>query len=179
MGRGQLLESKIRRRQGALTTLHARDDAGTTRGLAEKIRFAGLQHFDTLAAAVRYGHKIGLLIHAWLSINEDDHGWGLQSEFSKKHPEFRWRKRDGKAYHSQLSFAFPEVRQYKLALLKELLHYDIDGFLFDWIRTGDVRNNPQTDSDGVANSGYEEPLVKKFKKKFGQDPTRIPNGDEH
>jgi len=134
--------------------------------------------FDTLAAAVRYGHEIGLEIHTWLSINEDDHGWGLRSEFSKKHPEFRWRKLDGQAYHSQLSFAFPEVRQYKLALLKELLAYDIDGFFFDWIRTGDVRDNPQTDAEGVADYGYEDPLVEGFKKEFADDPANIPNGDE-
>lgn len=134
--------------------------------------------FDTLAAAIRYGRKIGLEIHAWLTINEDDHGWGIQSEFSKKHPEFRWRRRDGKNYRSQLSFAFPEVRKYKLALLKELLHYDLDGFFFDWIRTGDVRDNPQTDAGGVADSGYEKPLVKKFKKKFGIVPREIKNGDE-
>src|SRR5205814_7561938 len=83
--------------------------------------------FDSLAEAVSYGHKIGLKIHAWVSINEDDHGWGLQSEFSKKHPEFRWRRRDGSSYRSQLSFAFPEVRMYKSAVLKELLaNYAID-----------------------------------------------------
>ncbi|MEO5803526.1 MAG: family 10 glycosylhydrolase [Verrucomicrobiota bacterium] len=134
--------------------------------------------FDSFAAAIRYGHKIGLEIHAWLSINEEDHGWGLRTEFSKKHPEFRWRKRDGIFYRSQLSFAFPEVRKYKLALLKELLAYDLDGFFFDWIRTGDVRDNPQTDADGVAGNGYEEPLVKKFKKKFKIDPGEIKNGDE-
>src|SRR4051812_14521565 len=28
--------------------------------------------FDTFAEAVRYGHKIGLKINAWVSINEDD-----------------------------------------------------------------------------------------------------------
>ena len=146
--------------------------------LLKKFEALDYSAFDTLAAAIRYGHKIGLEIHSWLTINEDDHGWGLQTEFSKKHPEFRWRKRDGKFYRSQLSFGFEEVRQYKLALLKEILAYDVDGFFFDWIRTGDVRDNPQTDSDGVANSGYEEPLVKKFKKKFSQDPALIPNGDE-
>jgi hypothetical protein len=134
--------------------------------------------FDSLAAAVNYGRKIGLEIHAWVSINEDDHGWGIQSEYSKQHPEFRWRKRDGTPYHSQMSFAFPEVRNYKLALLKELLAYDIDGFLFDWIRTGDVRDNPQSDPDGVANSGYEAPLLKKFKRKFKLAATEVPNGDE-
>jgi hypothetical protein len=136
-------------------------------------------HFDTLAAAVTYGHQIGLQVHAWVSINEDDHGWGLQSDFSKQHAGFRWVHRDGRSYHSQLSFAFPEVRAYKLAILRELLeNYPIDGLFLDWIRTGDVRDNPQTDRDGVADSGYEPPLVKKFKESFGLDPHDVPNGDE-
>lgn len=134
--------------------------------------------FDTLAAAIRHCHEIGLQIHAWLSINEDDHGWGMQSEFSKKHPEFRWRKRNGDAYRSELSFSFPEVRAYKLALVQEILGYEIDGIFFDWIRTGDVRDNPQTDPDGVANSGYERPLIEAFKARFGEDPVQVPNGDD-
>jgi Glycosyl hydrolase-like 10 len=148
---------------------------------ALRSKFSSLDyaHFDSLATAVRYGHEIGLQIHAWASINEDDHGWGLQSEFSKKHPQCRWRRRDGTFYHSQLSFAFPEVRKYKLAILKELLrNYSIDGIFLDWIRTGDVRDNPQTDEQGVANSGYEQPLVEGFKKKFGIDPHTLSNGDE-
>jgi hypothetical protein len=146
------------------------------RGKFEALDYA---HFDTLAAAVEYGHQIGLEIHAWASINEDDHGWGIQSEFTKKHPECRWRRRNGTAYHSQLSFAYPEVREYKLGLIKELVRdYKIDGLFLDWIRTGDVRDNPQTDAEGVADNGYEEPLVKKFKKRFRIDPHEVPNGDE-
>ncbi|EEF61461.1 family 10 glycosylhydrolase [Pedosphaera parvula] len=147
--------------------------------LRNKFEALDYANFDSLGTAVEYGHQIGLQIHAWVSINEDDHGWGIQSEFSRKHPEFRWRKRNGAAYHSQLSFAFPEVQKYKLAILKELLaNYKIDGIFLDWIRTGDVRDNSQTDADGVADSGYEEPLVKQFKKKFGVDPHEVSNGDE-
>jgi hypothetical protein len=134
--------------------------------------------FDTLDAAIRYGHEIGLQIHAWLSINEDDHGWGMQSEFAKRHPEFRWRKRNGNSYRSQLSFAFPEVRAYKLALIQEILAYNIDGLFLDWIRTGDVRDNPQTDAEGIADSGYERPLVDAFKARYGEDSVQIPNGDD-
>lgn len=48
---------------------------------------------------------------------------------------------------------------------------------FDWIRTGDVRNNPQTDADGVGDFGYEAPLMATFKEQFGEDPLTIPNGD--
>lgn len=136
-------------------------------------------HFDPLAEAVRYGRQVGLQIHAWVTINEDDHGWGLTSEFSRAHPQFRWRRRDGTAYRSQLSFAFDEVRKYKLAILDEILRsYPVDGLFLDWIRTGDVRDNPQTDPQGVANSGYEKPLIEQFKQKFGIDPHDVPNGDE-
>jgi hypothetical protein len=136
-------------------------------------------NLDSLAIAIEYGHSIGLQIHAWASINEDDHGWGWRSEFAKAHPEFRWVRRDGRPYHSQMSFAFPQVRQYKLALLDELLsNYDIDGLFLDWIRTGDVRDNPQTDEKGVANSGYETPNIDAFKSKFGRDPKEVPNDDQ-
>lgn len=133
--------------------------------------------FDSLKEAVIYGHRIGVEIHAWLSINEDDHGWGLISRFSRTHPQFRWVKRSGMPYNSQLSFAFPEVRTYKLGLLKEILRYDIDGVFFDWMRTGDVRNEPQATPDGTADFGYEKPLVEGFQKKYGRDPHKLPNDD--
>lgn len=134
--------------------------------------------FDALGEAVRYGQQIGLAIHAWVSINEDDHGWGLVSDFAKAHPEFHWRRRNGSPYHSQLSFAFDEVRKYKLAILDEILsNYAVDGLFLDWIRTGDVRDNPQTDPQGVADSGYEQPLIEQFKQQFGIDPHQVENGD--
>jgi hypothetical protein len=145
----------------------------------DKMKVYDYAHFDSLAAAVAYGHQIGLQIHAWVSINEDDHGWGLQSEFTKQHPEYRWHRRDGRPYYSQLSFAFPQVQEYKLAILKELLgKYPLDGLFLDWIRTGDVRDNPQTDAKGVADSGYEKPLIEKGKAAFGKDPRDLPNEDE-
>lgn len=141
-------------------------------------RFDALNYsrFDPFRSALEYGHRIGLQIHAWVSVNEDDHGWGLQSRFSKAHPEFRWQGRNGKKYHSQLSFSFPEVRQYKLAILNELLtNYQLDGLFLDWIRTGDVRDNPQNDHDGVADYGYE--MAESFRQHFSKEPEKLPNDD--
>jgi hypothetical protein len=148
-------------------------------GLLQKLEAIDYSTFDSLAAAVEYGHQIGLKIHAWASINEDDHGWGWPSEFTKTHPEFRWVRRDGRAFHSQLSFAFPEVRAYKLALIDELIaNYDIDGLFLDWIRTGDVRDNPQTTPEGFADSGYEQPNIDAFKDKYKTDPRDLPLDDD-
>lgn len=134
--------------------------------------------FDSLAAAVAYGHEIGLEVHAWLSINEDDHAWGLISRFAKAHPQFRWVKRSGLPYNSQLSFAFEEVRQYKLGIVAEVLAYDVDGVFFDWMRTGDVRNEPQALPDGTADFGHEKPLVEGFKERTGLDYREVPSDDE-
>jgi uncharacterized lipoprotein YddW (UPF0748 family) len=104
---------------------------------------------------------------------------GIQSDFSKQHPQFRWKRRDGRFYKSQLSFTFPEVRNYKLSILKELIdNYAIDGLFLDWIRTGDVRDNPQTDADGTANSGYEQPLVEEFQNRYSADAHKVANNDE-
>ena len=132
---------------------------------------------DSLAEAVRYGHELGLEIHAWFSINEDDHAWGWPSRYTVAHPEHRWKRRDGGCYRSQLSFAHPQVRRYKLAIIREVLEsYPVDGIFIDWIRTGDVRD-PQVDSNGVADYGYEDVLIESFRTKFGIDPRNIPNND--
>jgi uncharacterized lipoprotein YddW (UPF0748 family) len=138
----------------------------------------GYREFDSLDEAVRYGHQIGLEVHAWVSINEDDHAWGLISRFSREHPQYRWVKRSGMPYISQMSFAYEEVRRYKLELLKEILAYDVDGVFFDWMRTGDIRNDPQVTTDGTADFGYEKPLAEAFEKQYGLKPTEIPNDDD-
>jgi hypothetical protein len=163
--------------------LHEKYTAGWTpekkKELLAKFERMNYGEFDSMGEAVRYGHQIGLKVHAWVTVNEDDHGWGLSSDFAKAHPEFRWVRRDGRPYRSQMSFAFPEVRQYKIAILKELLEkYEIDGVFLDWIRTGDVRDNPQTDANGVADSGYETPNVDALKKRYGVEPKDVANGDE-
>jgi hypothetical protein len=153
--------------------------AEQSRTILEKMTGMDYGTFDSLAAAVKYGHLIGLKVHAWVTINEDDHGWGWRSEFCKAHPEYRWVRRDGRVYHSQLSFAYPEVRAYKLSILTELLEgYDLDGFFLDWIRTGDIRDNPQNDAAGLADYGYEGPSVERFKAQTGKDPHDVPPDDE-
>lgn len=141
----------------------------------EQIDYTG---FDTLEAAIRIGHELGLEIYAWLSINEDDHGIGFTSKFSRENPQYRWVRRNGAMYHSQLSFAFPEVRAYKTALVSEMLAYDIDGLFIDWMRTGDIRDNPQCDADGVADYGYEQPNVESFTRQYGISPQTLPNNDK-
>jgi uncharacterized lipoprotein YddW (UPF0748 family) len=149
----------------------------SNRSISEMINAMDYSEFDSFAAAVQVGHELGLEIHAWVTLNEDDHGWGAPAAFSRLWPEYRWVRRDGRPYRSQLSLAFPKVMEYKLAIIKEVLAYDVDGLFIDWLRTGDVRDNPQTDENGVANYGYEMPSVEGFKRKHGVNPHTIPNDD--
>jgi uncharacterized lipoprotein YddW (UPF0748 family) len=132
--------------------------------------------YDSFREAIDYGRKIGVEVHAWLSINEDDHGYGWSSRFAREHPQFVWVTRDGRRYRTQMSFAFPQVRAYRLACLREILAYHPDGIFLDWIRTGDVRDNPQTDG-GIANYGYEAPNLDHFRARFGVDAHDVPNDD--
>jgi hypothetical protein len=149
----------------------------SNRLISETINSMDYTTFDSFGAAVQVGHELGLEIHAWVTINEDDHGWGAPSVFTRLWPEYHWVRRDGTPYRSQLSFAFPQVIDYKLAIMKEVLAYDLDGLFIDWLRTGDVRDNPQTDEQGVANYGYEKPSVEGFKRKHGVDAHDVANND--
>ncbi len=133
--------------------------------------------WDSFREAIDYGHRIGLEVHAWLSLNEDDHGYGWSSRFAREHPQFVWVTRDGRRFRTQMSFAFPQVRAYKLECLRQILAYHPDGIFFDWIRTGDVRDNPQTDPAGVANYGYESPNLDHFRARYGVDAHDVPNDD--
>jgi uncharacterized lipoprotein YddW (UPF0748 family) len=148
-----------------------------TEWVLKKLEPCDYRKFDPLKEAIAYGHKVGVEVWAWMSINEDDHGYGLESTFNMAHPKTRWVTRDGRVYRSQQSFAFPEVREYKLGLVREILGYKPDGIFLDWIRTGDVRDNPQTDRDGVANYGYETLNIEAFRAKYGLDPHEVANDD--
>ncbi len=163
--------------------LHGMDEDNYHRGkdsawVIEKLKPYDWGSYDFLKEAIEYGHKLGLEVHAWLSINEDDHGWGVTSRFTRENPDSRWVRRDGRPFRSQQSFAFPKVREYKLGLVKEILAYKPDGIFFDWIRTGDVRDNPHTDAEGVAIYGYEKPNIDAFRAQYAIDPKELPNGHE-
>ena len=139
------------------------------------------REFDSLECAVRIGHELGLEIYAWISINEEQHGThapgSLSRGFSQENPHYRWVRRSGYRYTSQVSFAFPEVREYKLGIIKEHLAYDIDGLFIDWIRTGNNADNPQTDAEGYADYGYETPNLEAFQKLYHCDARYVPNCD--
>jgi len=129
---------------------------------------------DTLAAAVEYGNKVGIEVIAWMTL-EDSHGPGSSSRLAHEHPEWMTVDRCGRRYYRLCGWAFPQVREWKLNLVREIMAYNPDGLLLDLGRFAYVTDPP---TFGVSTGGYEEPMVEAFKEETGRDPFQIPNNDE-
>ncbi len=80
-----------------------------------------------------------------------------------KNPQWTMLNKEGIPI-TNLSLAYPEVRQYWLSLLRETLSYGIDG-----IQLHLNRSEPYV--------FYEEPVVKSFINKFGFDPRTLSRED--
>ena len=123
----------------------------------------GLIPFQVIMRRV---HEMGLQFHTQfrLGILSGDHmGGGRTGSFSSKHPEFRIVHRDGTPL-PKMSYAFPQVRQFMVSLIREVGQQDIDGVNLCFIR-------------GPMFVGHEKPVVDDFKRKHGRDPREIDEND--
>lgn len=97
---------------------------------------------DVLHLACEEGHKTGALVLAGMRMSDAHHGnrWQpasdapLFSQFCMDHPGWCNTWADG-SIDATLNYAVPEVREHRLAILRELaLNYDIDGIELNWMR---------------------------------------------
>ncbi|MFM7322222.1 MAG: SUMF1/EgtB/PvdO family nonheme iron enzyme [Armatimonadota bacterium] len=100
------------------------------------------QGTDVLHILVEEGRKANALVLAGMRMGDAHHGmqwqpsWGKPNfpEIALEHPEWCNLWRDG-TRDVTLNYAFPEVREHRLRILRELAtHYDIDGIELDWMR---------------------------------------------
>ena len=77
--------------------------------------------------------------YAWLE-QAEAHGHGWESRFSRELPELLTRNRDRQVVNGNLSFAYPEAIEFRLAILREMLEYRFDGIAIDFQKGGDHRN---------------------------------------
>lgn len=121
---------------------------------------SGVNLTSAVAAAC---HEAGIQCYASMRMNGDYSASvegelmlkQLNSAFWWRHPEWRIRDAQGKD-RTRLSYAFPEVREFKLAILREVVASDVDGVNLDF-----MRHPPFL--------GYDEPLLREFSAKFGED----------
>jgi hypothetical protein len=122
---------------------------------------------DPLAAFTKLGKEHGLkilvamrMIGAAYPTCLEPIGW---ARFFWEHQEWVKRDRYG-AGTTSLSIAYPEVQDYWLSLLREVLAYGIDGVTIYLNRFHPF----------VL---YEEPVVESFQAAFGDDPRQLPEDD--
>jgi uncharacterized lipoprotein YddW (UPF0748 family) len=145
-----------------------------------------LREWDPLRDAVEVAHELGLKLSAWSTFYEETHVQLATTRFAEQHPEYAWVARDGRQRRSKLSFAYPEVREYKRALLLEQADYGVDDLCLDFFRENQTyqerheRLTPkqEVDLNGVCLYGYEPAMVEAFQQAFGVDPHTLDNADE-
>jgi len=145
-----------------------RGDSQVARHLAEYRR----RGVDPLAVVSRKAHDVGIELHASLRMNPDQGADWMgawvpnmcNETWYFDHPELRITLRDGSpAVH--LSYAYPEVRERKMQLAREVLRRDVDGINLDFLR-----HPPFV--------GYDPPLVDSYRKLTGKDPRETPEDEE-
>jgi hypothetical protein len=131
------------------------------------------RNFDALAEAARIGRERGIAVHAWFTLCEEDHGGPHLSPFGQK-THLRKHDREGRDYRGTLDFFYPEVREYKFAILDELLERGVAGVLFDFVRSNAT---PSGDANGIHRFGYNPEIRAAFKDAHGVDPLEIASDD--
>lgn len=89
--------------------------------------------------------------------------WRIGSDFFNNHPQFHCFDRKGLRV-GRLSYAYPQVQEHMLNLIKEIAEYEPDGICLCFIR-------------GVPLVLYEPIMVEGFKKKYGIDPRELEECD--
>ena len=155
-------------------------DADKKRAMLETCEAA--RSFDMLAAVTENAHTLGMEVVPWITLNDEGIPEDSYTKFASSHPEFLMQDREGKRYDRSLSFGYPEVRAYRIELIRELREYGTDGVFLDftrWLWKGHVeaRGVSLVDDKSVCLFGYDEPVVQEYREKTGKDPYKIPNGD--
>jgi hypothetical protein len=120
-------------------------------------------------------------------VYEETHVQRVTTTFAERHPEYWWTDRNGKRRPSKLSFAYPEVREYKLRLIKEQIAYGVDEVCLDFFRENHLfaaRHEllipkQEVDEDGVCIYGYEPTIINTYQEQHGDSPNVLRNSDEN
>lgn len=162
--------------EGASPEVLGQVRAGDRKLLETLVRLRA-EKVDTLACVAQGCHEAGLLCYVTIRMDPcyplKSAGWADESMAHFYNSKFWWdhldcrirlkREESPKAY-SNLSYAYPEVRARWLAIIGEVLERDVDGVDLDFLR------HPPF-------FGCDPPLVEAFRKRYGEDPRKLPDAD--
>jgi len=137
------------------------------RDIAESMKILRSKDIDSMKTAIEYAKNIGIKIYlsqrmGAFACNPPWDGI-FTSDFYKNNPNLRCRDRDGSEV-SRLSYAYKEVQDHCISILKELSSYQPDGISLLFNR-------------GAPYILYEEPLVQSFIKEYNKDPRELSEAD--
>lgn len=125
--------------------------------------------YDPLTDLIKQAHSAGIQVVPSVAI-------GPGGKMLDTHPEWETRDRNGQpssaTYTATFSFAYPQARAAKIAILMDLVNgYDVDGVLLDYCR---YPENSTTAEAKYGFYGYDEPIIEACKSLYGFDPRKVP-----
>lgn len=131
-----------------------------------KAKFDG--GYDALAVLIRHAHAAGIKVYPSVVC-------GIGGLMLNEHPDWETRDRHGrpasKTAAAYFSFAIPQARAAKIALLMDLVNnYEIDGIFLDECN---YPVNTATVESKYGFYGYDAPMVDACKSLYGFDPAKV------
>jgi len=122
---------------------------------------------DPLAIGIEEGRKAGIEVYVWITLFDDyghEAGGQYASDFVLKNPQYQWTSKDGKPFFGVLSYSYPEVREHRLAEIREVLERNPDG-IYLCTRTHSFFHACDTGDD----YGYEPPVRDEYLRRYHLD----------
>ncbi|MDP6503544.1 MAG: hypothetical protein QF886_08005, partial [Planctomycetota bacterium] len=138
------------------------------------VREVDFNRYDSLPDAFEVAEEFGINLHLWYSIYEDEHGRAYQSKLNADLPHCRHTDREGRQYSGTFDWYYPEIRDYKLAIIDELLAYPAKGIMLDLVRHNATAS---ADANGIHRFGYNPEIRAAFKEAHGADPLELTADD--
>jgi hypothetical protein len=137
------------------STMYAGDTRPETKVIGDSFRKE-----CSLRAALAFAEKHGMVIYGRLGMNRhygDSLGGGLRSNYIAAHPEWMERHRGGQVDGTKVSFAVPEYRAERIAVLLEVAQIGAHGLCLDFCRQPPIaRYHPQI-IDPWLKAGRDDP----------------------
>jgi hypothetical protein len=143
------------------STLYAGDSRPQTKVIGESF-----QRECPLRAALAFAANNDMVVYGRLGMNRhygDALGGGLRSQYIAAHPEWLERHRGGQQDGTKVSFAVPECRAERIAILLEVAQIGVHGLCLDFCRQPPLAR-------------YHPRLVEPWLKAGGGDPRELSVG---
>jgi hypothetical protein len=137
------------------STLYAGDPRPQTKIIGESLRKE-----CSLRAALAFANKNDMVIYARLGMNRhygDALGGALRSKYVADHPEWMERHRGGQIDGTKVSYAVPEYRAERVAILLEAAQIGAHGLCLDFCRQPPIARYHPLMVDPWLKEGREDP----------------------